>query len=82
VIDRPDTCALGGESDAISNRLSSGFTEGFGLVEAIRLGVSSLAGDGRSIPADSLEIAILERNGARRCFRRLETSEVEAALQE
>ena len=26
------------------------------------------------------EIAILERNGDRRCFRRLEASEVEAAL--
>ena len=82
VIDRPDTCALGGESDAISNRLSNGFAEGFSLVDAIRLGVSSLSGDGRSISADSLEIAILERNGDRRCFRRLEASEVEAALQE
>ena len=29
-----------------------------------------------------IEIAILERNGDRRCFRRLDASAVEAALQD
>ena len=82
VIDRPDTCALGGESDAISTRLQAGFGEGLTLVDAIKLGVSALSGDDREIPASSLEIAVLERNGDRRCFRRLEPSEVDAVLQE
>ncbi|MGA1037369.1 MAG: proteasome subunit alpha [Ilumatobacteraceae bacterium] len=82
VIDRPDTCALGGESDAISTRLQAGFSEGLSVKDAIKLGVSALSGDDREIPASSLEIALLERNGARRCFRRLEPSEVDAVLQE
>ena len=82
VIDRPDTCALGGESDAISTRLQAGFGEGLTLVDAIKLGVSALSGDDREIPASSLEIAVLERNRDRRCFRRLEPSEVDAVLQE
>lgn len=82
VIDRPDTCALGGESDAISTRLANGFSEGFKLGDAIKLGVSSLAGEGREIEAESLEIALLERTGERRCFRRLEASEIAATLQE
>ena len=82
VIDRPNTCALGGESDAISTRLVNGFSEGFKLGDAIKLGVSSLAGEGREIEAESLEIALLERTGERRCFRRLEASEIVATLQE
>ena len=82
IIDRPDTCALGGESDAISARLSSGFSEGLSLDGAIQLGVSALAGDSRELEANSLEIALLERTGERRCFRRLEPSEIAAALQE
>jgi len=82
VIDRPDTCALGGESEAISSRLTSGFAEGLDLHEAIKLGVSALAGDGRELTSSSLEVALLERNGERRCFRRLEPSEIASALQE
>ena len=82
VIDRPDTCALGGESEAISSRLTNGFTEGLDLHEAIKLGVSALAGDGRELTSSSLEVALLERNGERRCFRRLEPSEIASALQE
>lgn len=82
VIDRPDTCALGGESEAISSRLAGGFTEGLSLAQAIKLGVSSLAGDDRELLAGSLEIALLERTGERRCFRRLEPSEISEALQE
>ena len=82
VIDRPDTCALGGESDAIATRLQEGFGEGLSLVDAIKLGVSALSGSDKEIPASSLEIALLERNGGRRCFRRLEPSEVDAVLQE
>jgi proteasome alpha subunit len=82
VIDRPDTCALGGESDAISTRLQAGFSDGLSLGEAIKLGVSALSGSDRELSASSLEIALLERNGARRCFRRLEPSEVDAVLQE
>ena len=38
VIDRPDTCALGGDLTPL-DRLSNGFAEGFSLVDAIRLGV-------------------------------------------
>ncbi len=82
VIDRPDTCALGGESEAISSRLTSGFAEGLNLDEAIKLGVSALAGDGRELASSSLEVALLERNGERRCFRRLEPTEIARALQE
>jgi hypothetical protein len=39
-----------------------------------------LAGPDRKLSHEDLEVAILERNGRRRCFKRIEDSEVQALL--
>lgn len=71
VIDHRDGCALGGDSDAVTARLREGFTEGLTLDDAVRLGAQVLGGE-RVIPADELEVAVLERGNGRRCFRRID----------
>jgi len=80
VIDHRDVCAIGGESDAIALRLAEGFSEGLDLAGAIGLGVRALAGPDRSISPDALEVAVLTRNGSRRCFGRVEDDVVAAAI--
>ena len=54
--------------------------EGLDRRAAIVAGVAALAGPEREIPADDLEVAALTREGARRCFRRLDHDGIVAAL--
>ena len=49
------------------------------IAGAVTLGASALAGD-RSLSANELEVATLERGDDRRCFRRLSADEVAALL--
>jgi proteasome alpha subunit len=80
VIDHRDVCAIGGDSDTIAARLAEGFAEGLELTAAIGLGVRSLAGPDRTLDPDALEVAVLARNGTRRCFGRVDDDVVAAAL--
>ena len=80
VMDEQDFTAIGGDAEAITERLSGSWEDGFDLRGAIRVGTAALAGDDRSIPAAELEVAELVRTNGRRCFRRLATDEVGAAL--
>ena len=47
---------------------------------ALRNAVSALAGEERTLGADELEVAILDRLDDGRCFRRLENGEIAALL--
>jgi proteasome alpha subunit len=76
VVDHADTCVLGGDSEAIAARLLEGFVDGSDLVDTVRLGSSALSGPDRTINPDDLEVAVLERGNGRRCFRRLDSTEV------
>jgi proteasome alpha subunit len=80
VSDESDYTVLGGEADAIAERLSSSYRADLTLAEAIRAATSALAGPDRTLAADDLEVAALERNGARRAFRRIEDDELTAIL--
>jgi proteasome alpha subunit len=80
VMDEQDFTAIGGDAEAITERLSESWEDGFDLRGAIRVGTASLAGADRSIPAAELEVAELVRTNGRRCFRRLATDEVDIAL--
>jgi len=80
VVDHDDSCALGGDADAVAGRLTAGFTEGLDLRSAVALGAGALAGD-RSLSASELEVATLERGDERRCFRRLASDEVAGLLE-
>jgi proteasome alpha subunit len=73
VEDERDFTALGGDAEAIRERLAAGWRDGLTEAEAIELGATALAGPDRTLSPDELEAAVLERGNGRRCFRRLES---------
>jgi proteasome alpha subunit len=79
VVDEDGFTVLGGEADAITGRLQEGFEPVWPLEEIIRRAAQALAGE-RVPDAANLEVAILGRSNGRRAFRRLEDTEVTAAL--
>ena len=71
VIDEQGTSVLGGDAEALSERLDSTYEGGADLPTALQTAVAALAGPGRTLEAADLEVALLERGAQRRCFRRL-----------
>ena len=80
VLDEHKYGVLGGDSESVTTRLSSAFKPDLALSEAVKIATSVLAGPDRKLSHEDLEVAILERNGRRRCFKRIEDSEVQALL--
>ena len=82
VVDEEHRTVLGGDSDAISERLNAAAADdaSIDLGAALRGAVSALAGPDRTIPANELEVAILDRNLTHRAFRRLTQAELEPLL--
>ncbi|MFN8038095.1 MAG: proteasome subunit alpha [Acidimicrobiales bacterium] len=80
VMDEKDFTVLGGEADAIADRLQEGFADGLDLGGALRIAVAALAGPERTLGADDLEAAVLSRTNGRRAFRRLDDDEVAGLL--
>jgi proteasome alpha subunit len=80
VMDEQRYSVLGGDAEAIGGRLSTTWISGSDLGDTIMCAVAALAGDGRILGAADLEVAVLERGSARRCFRRLGSDEVERHL--
>lgn len=76
VTDHTDHVVLGGDSDAIRERLTAGWSAGADLSAVVQLLVSSLAGEERELVADDLEVAALTRGNGRRCFHRIEGEEL------
>jgi proteasome alpha subunit len=79
VMDEDDFSVLGGEAEAIADRLEGQWQQGLDLAGAVAAAVRALAGD-RTLTADDLEVAVLERTAARRAFRRLSDHEVSSLL--
>jgi proteasome alpha subunit len=80
VVDEEEFTVLGGEAEAIAERLRSSFSAGLDLGGALRAAVGALAGADRTFEARELEVAVLARDGARRAFRRLEEEELAGLL--
>jgi len=80
VTDEDGFAVLGGDADAIRERLSDAFQEGFGAAEALRAAVSALAGPDRELASAELEVGILDRVDEGRCFRRLENGDIDNLL--
>jgi proteasome alpha subunit len=80
VVDEKRFSVLGGEAETIAERLGGAWDGSADLATAVRNAVAALSGPERTIAADDLEVAVLERNGSRRAFRRVEGAELEAAL--
>ena len=77
IVDEPEFLVMGGQADVVSAAVKDAFRPGLGLSEAITLAVSALGsvgadnGSPRVIPADGLEVAVLDRNRGKRKFRRI-----------
>ncbi len=85
VMDEETYCCIGGDADAVRERVAEGYDPEFDADAAIGLARAALAGPEREITAPDLEVALLESivpdtSHRRRCFRRLDDAEVEAAL--
>jgi proteasome alpha subunit len=80
VVDEQGFTVLGGESEAIVERVKQGYEPGRTLDAALRATVAALAGPGRQIDPAELEVAVLSRANGRRAFRRLTDAEVAAML--
>jgi proteasome alpha subunit len=81
VMDEHNYTVLGGQADDIADHLQGEYSEGLDLAAAVSLGAAALGHpDSRTLAADALEVAVLDRNLPRRKFRRLEDEELTALL--
>ena len=80
VMDEDGFSVLGGDAEAISARMTDTWTAGLDLGAVLRVAVAALAGPDRTLTADDLEVAVLERTAERRAFRRLEREDLPALL--
>ncbi len=76
VVDERNFSVLGGETGPILERLQESYRDDLDLTSALTAAVGALAGPDRELTAPELEAAVLDRNGARRAFRRLADDEV------
>lgn len=78
--DQHGCATLGGDEDRLAGPLTAGYRDGMSLAEALALTTSAIrdtADD--STPGADWEAAVLDRTLGRRKFRRLESTEIEAA---
>ena len=78
VLDEKGFCVLGGDSESVLERLRGTFKGEMTLKDALKSAIAALSGADRKLSHEELEVAVLERNGRRRCFRRIEDSEIKS----
>ena len=72
VADEDDWVVLGGETEEISERFAAALPAApRSLADGVRAAVAALSGPDRTLSAESLEAAVLDRSNGRRAFRRL-----------
>jgi proteasome alpha subunit len=81
VMDKEGSTVLGGEAEEIAEAMETRFSTAMDAAAAIRLGAAVLAGPDTLLTADQLEVALLDRNRARRAFRRIKGGELIAILE-
>ena len=85
LVDEPDFVVMGGQSEAVTAQLREHFHPGLSLGEALRVGVAALssvspAANGGQLPAEQLEVAVLDRRRPKRTFRRVTGAALTALL--
>jgi proteasome alpha subunit len=86
VNDEPGCMAMGGQADAIAGALRANHAGGMSLGAAVKLAVKALGsvggegGAARTIAANQLEVAVLDRRRPGRTFRRITGSALAALL--
>ncbi|HET6794356.1 MAG TPA: proteasome subunit alpha [Acidimicrobiales bacterium] len=76
MVDEDTFAVLGGDTDAITERMTASYGRDNDLGEAYRRAVAALAGPDRTIEAGELEVVQLARGNGRRAFRRIEDAEL------
>jgi proteasome alpha subunit len=76
VMDEDRYSVLGGDSEAIADRLAEAWQPDLDLAPAVAVAVAALAGPERTLAAADLEVALLERSATGRAFRRLTDAEL------
>ena len=80
VTDEDGFAVLGGEADSIRERLGANYREDLDASAALQTAAEALAGEDRELGPDELEVGILARRDAGRCFQRLENGDIAALL--
>jgi len=80
VIDEDRFSVLGGDAETVAERVGAGLGEDPDLHTALGVAAGALSGPDRQLGAGDLEVALLDRHGPRRCFRRLDDAEVAGVL--
>ena len=80
LVDETGWCVLGGEAEAIGSRMKEQWVEGGTFAEALQAAVGALAGPDRTLVVSEIEVAVLDREGPRRAFRRVEDEDVTSVL--
>jgi len=76
VMDETNFVVLGGDSEAITQRVAAGFSPQMSASQALELARSALAGDDRTLADADLEVAMLDRNRGRRTFTRVSDDQI------
>ncbi|MBK6502655.1 MAG: proteasome subunit alpha [Candidatus Microthrix sp.] len=71
LIDQSGFTVLGGDADAVRDRVSAEFEGTPDLATGLRLAAAALGGPERALSASDLEVAVLDRQVEHRSFRRL-----------
>ena len=79
VMDESKYCVLGGNAPEIEAKLETGFVKDMTLKDAIKLGAKSLRLDNdKNVDPGSLEVGYLDGAKKRRCFTRMNKSDLES----
>ena len=80
LVDETGTSVLGGDAEAIAERLGQSWSPDHTIGQALTVAVAALAGPDRNLTADDIEVAVLSRLNGRRCFARLDDARVTELL--
>ncbi|MEN9805232.1 MAG: proteasome alpha-type subunit [Actinomycetota bacterium] len=80
LVDEIGTSVLGGDAEAIAERLGRLWSPDHTVDQALSVAVAALAGPDRHLTADDIEAAVLSRHNGRRCFARLDDARVSELL--
>ena len=84
VADEHGYVAMGGQADQVTRVLKEHYQDGMSLAEALSAALAALAdqGNGPSLGASQLEVALLDRSRDHRTFRRIQGARLETLLGE
>jgi proteasome alpha subunit len=80
VVDDDRFSVLGGEADAIAERMDATFQAGWPLEDALHAATRALSGADETLAVPDLEVAVLARTNGRRAFRRIDDAETAELL--